>query len=396
MEVAEIGKINNLDAQTENNEEEKAGTEKREGPMAELLSSVPKAPSPDDVVEGPVIATGRARVFVDLYPYGTGIIYGREYLSARETLKNVNIGDTVTAKVIGSENADGYIELSLREARQALIWNEAEAAVQKKAAFELQVTDANKGGLIISWNGINGFLPASQLSPQHYPRVPDGDKEKIFAELKKMVGQKLEVAIITANPKEQKLIFSEKGASTTERSSLVEKYHVGDVLSGIVTGATEFGVFVKLEEGLEGLVHISEMDWALVENPKTRYKIGEQIMVKVIEIKDDKISLSIKALIDDPWKAAATKYKKDQRVDAVVIKYNKHGALASIEEGVAGLVHISEFASESDLRAKLELGKVYPFVITFFEPKERRMTLKPAGSPDAAVGAPTSLIERRS
>ena len=135
---------------------------------------------------------------------------------------------------------------------------------------------------------------------------------------------------------------------------------------------------MKLEEGLEGLVHISEMDWALVENPKTRFKVGETLKVKVIEIKDDKVSLSIKALVDDPWKAAAAKYHKDQKVEAVIIKYNKHGALASIEEGVAGLVHISEFANEEELRSKLELGKVYPFTITFFEPKDRRMTLKPA------------------
>ncbi|KKW34040.1 MAG: RNA binding S1 domain protein [Candidatus Giovannonibacteria bacterium GW2011_GWA2_53_7] len=241
-----------------------------DGPMAELLRSAPKVPSVDDVVEGPVIAFGRARVFVDVHPFGTGIIYGREYLSARETLKNVNIGDTITAKVMGTDNADGYIELSLREARQALIWNEAESAMNKKTMFQLPITDANKGGLIINWNGIHGFLPASQLSHEHYPRVPDGDKDKIFAELKKMVGIKIDVLIITANPKEQKLIFSEKGAGTSERSSLVEKYHIGDVFEGIVTGATEFGIFVKLEEGLEGLVHISEMDWALVENPKTR------------------------------------------------------------------------------------------------------------------------------
>ena len=349
-----------------------------EGPMADYMSAAPKRPGLDDVVEGPIIAIGRARVFVDLHPFGTGIIFGREYLSARETLKNVNIGDTITAKVVGFDNEEGYIELSLREARAALIWNEAEQALQKKTVFELPIAEANKGGLIIHWNGLAGFLPASQLAPAHYPRVPDGDKEKIFVELKKLVGEKLEVMIITANPKEQKLIFSEKGTGTTERTSLIEKYHMGDVAEGIVTGATEFGVFVKLEEGLEGLVHISEMDWALVENPKTRYKAGETVKVKVIEIKDEKISLSIKALVDDPWKAAAAKYKKDQQVDAVVIKYNKHGALASIEEGVAGLVHVSEFGSEEELRSKLELGKVYPFTITFFEPKDRRMTLKPA------------------
>lgn len=350
---------------------------KKETLMGNLLKDTPAAPKLGDVIEGPVVAIGRARVFVDLHPYGTGIIYGREYLSARETLKNVNVGDTVAATIVDRENKDGYIELSLREARQALIWGEAEKAVAQKTVFSLPITEANKGGLIIEWQGIQGFLPASQLSPEHYPRVPDGDKDRIFAELKLLVGKPLEVMIITASPKEQKLIFSEKGSETGEKSSLIEKYHVGDVVTGTVTGATDFGVFVKVEEGLEGLVHISEMDWGLVEDPKSRFKVGESIKVKVIEIKEGKVSLSIKALVEDPWKSAGAKYKKDQEVQAIIIKYNKHGALASVEEGVAGLVHVSEFGDDIALRKNLELGKVYPFTITLFEPKERRMTLKP-------------------
>ena len=347
--------------------------------MSVLTKDIPARPSVGDVVEGPVVAIGRARVFVDLHPYGTGIIYGREYLSARDTLKNVNVGDLITAKVVEVENADGYIEISLREARQALMWSEAEAAVTDKVVFSLPVKDANKGGLIIEWQGLQGFLPASQLGSTHYPRVTDGDKDKIFVELKKLIGEKLEVMIITANPKEQKLIFSEKGAGGAERQTLVGKYQIGDVFDGEVTGATEFGVFVKIEEGLEGLVHISEMDWGLVEDPKKRFKVGDHVKVKVIEIKDDKVSLSIKALTEDPWKTAAAKFKKGERVDAVVIKYNKHGALASIEEGVAGLVHVSELADENELRQTLELGKVHPFSLSFFEPKDRRMTLSFAG-----------------
>ncbi|MBI2048620.1 MAG: S1 RNA-binding domain-containing protein [Parcubacteria group bacterium] len=363
------------DVDEELEQEDKKG--KKDSPMVNLLKDTPSLPAAGDVIEGPVVAIGRARVFVDLHPFGTGIIYGREYLSARETLKNVNVGDIVAATIVDRENKDGYIELSLREARQALIWGEAEKAVSEKVVYELPVTDANKGGLIIVWQGIPGFLPASQLAPEHYPRVPDGDKDKIFTELKGFVGKKLEVVVITANPKEQKLIFAEKGAGAPEKANLVGKYHVNDVLDGVVTGATDFGVFVKLEQGLEGLVHISEMDWALVEDPKNRYRVGEKVKVKVIEIKDDKISLSIKALTDDPWKTASAKYTKGQSVEAVVIKYNKHGALASIEEGVAGLVHISEFENEQALKNSLELGKVYPFTITLFEPKDRRMTLKP-------------------
>ncbi len=355
--------------------DEKKG--KKDSPMVALVKDTPGIPDVGDVIEGPIIAIGRARMFVDLHPFGTGIIYGREYLSARETLKNVNVGDTVAATIVERENKDGYIELSLREARQALIWNEAEKAANDKTVFDLAVTDANKGGLILVWQGIQGFLPASQLAAEHYPRVPDGDKDKIFAELKGLVGKKLSILIITANPKEQKLIFAEKGAGSPEKSGLVEKYRMNDVLDGVVTGSTDFGIFVKLEQGLEGLVHISEMDWALVEDPKSRYRVGEKIKVKVIEIKEEKISLSVKALTEDPWKGAAAKYTKGQQVDAVVIKYNKHGALASIEEGVAGLVHVSEYETETKLKAALELGKVYPFTITLFEPKDHRMTLKP-------------------
>jgi len=146
-------------------------------------------------------------------------------------------------------------------------------------------------------------------------------------------------------------------------------------VKGEVTGAVDFGVFVKLEPGLEGLVHISELDWGLVEDTKTLYKVGDPVDVKVIEVKDDKISLSIKQLKANPWDEAAKKYKKDQTINGVVIKYNKHGALVSIEEGVAGLVHVSEFESEADLKDKLSLGGVNEFKITLFEPGEQKMTL---------------------
>ena len=156
---------------------------------------------------------------------------------------------------------------------------------------------------------------------------------------------------------------------------MVSKYNLGDVVEGEVTGVVDFGVFVKLEEGFEGLVHISEIDWALVENTRDRFKPGEKIRAKIIEVKDGKVSLSVKALKKNPWEDAGAKYKKGDKVSGVVIKYNKHGALVSIEEGVAGLAHISEFGTEEKLREKLELGKTYDFQITLFEPKEHRMTL---------------------
>ncbi len=328
-----------------------------------------------DLVEGKVVNIGKQKIFIDLPPYGVGIIYGREYLSASDVLRKVNVGDTIAAKVVMVENEEGYTELSLREARQALIWSEAEHAILAKTIFEVLVKDANKGGLIVEWQGIQGFLPASQLKAEHYPRVNDGDKDRIQEELKSLIGERISVIIITADPKEGKLIFSEKGPEQKEKEVMVDKYNVGDTVHGTVTGAVEFGLFMKIEEGLEGLVHISEIDWGLVEDPKSLYPIGTQIDAKIIEIKDGKISLSIKALLDNPWKEASNKYKKADEVSGVVIKYNKHGALVSIEEGVAGLVHVSEFENEENLRENLELGKSYKFKITLFEPEEQRMTL---------------------
>lgn len=270
--------------------------------------------------------------------------------------------------------------MSLKEARQALIWTEAEEIIKEKRVLEIPVKDANKGGLILEWQGIQGFLPASHLKSEHYPRVNDGDKDKIYDELKKLVGTPLSVTIIGATPKEGKLIFSEKSPEQKEKSEMVNRYEVGDTVEGTVTGVVDFGVFVKLEEGLEGLVHISEIDWGLVEDPRSMFKVGDRVKVKVIEVKENKISLSVKALKDNPWKEAEKKYKKDMAVEGVIIKYNKHGALASIEEGVAGLVHVSEFENESKLKASLELGKTYKFKITLFDTKEQKMALSFVGN----------------
>lgn len=346
------------------------------GIMATYLADSPAPPQEGDIVEGIVTAIGRARVYIDIAPFGTGLIYGREYMNARDILRKVSPGDTIASKVVSPENEDGYIELSLKEARQALIWADADEAVKKGTILSLEVKEANKGGLIIDWQGIHGFLPASQLSSENYPRVSDGDKDKILVALNELVGKHLSVVMITADPKEHKLIFSEKGLQEKEeKEEKVNKYEVGNVIKGEVTGAVDFGIFVKLEPGLEGLVHISELDWGLVEDTKTLYKVGDVVEVKVIEVKDDKISLSIKQLKENPWVTASKKYTKDQIVDGVVIKYNKHGALASIEEGVAGLVHVSEFETEEKLKTTLSLGGVYKFKITLFEPNEQKMTL---------------------
>jgi small subunit ribosomal protein S1 len=295
---------------------------KKETAMSKVLNDSVTPPSIGDIVEGPVISIEKSSIYIDLKPYGTGIIYGREFIAARDIIKKIGIGDNIGAKVVDTNNPNGYVELSLKEAKQAIIWSEAQDAINGRKIFELPVTEANKGGLIINWQGIQGFLPASQLKAEHYPRVADGDKDRILDELKKLVGQKIQVSIISALPKEGKLIFSEKNLQEKDKEKIIGKYKVGDEVQGEITGIVEFGVFVKIEDGLEGLVHISEIDWSLVEDPKQLFKVGQKIAVKIIEIKEGKVSLSIKALKPNPWNEAAKKYKKDDVVSGVIIKFN--------------------------------------------------------------------------
>ena len=333
----------------------------------------------EDIIEGIIVAIEKSALYVDLGIAGTGIIYGIEFMNARDVIKRINIGDTISAKIVLRENKNGYVELSLKEARQALMWNDAEQAIKDKRIMDLVVKDANKGGLIIEWQGMSGFLPASQLKEDKYPRIEDGDKDKILRELKKLIGKRISVSIISAIPKEGKLIFSEKDGGTGNGKETKEvalgSYIVGDEVEGTVTGVVEFGIFVKLTDGVEGLVHKSEIDWGLVEDTKAHARVGDKVKAKIIEVKDNKISLSLKALKENPWKEAAKKYKKGDEVQGVVIKFNKHGALVSIEEGVAGLVHVSDFGDEAALRSTLSLGKSYKFAITLFDANEERMTL---------------------
>lgn len=356
--------------------------------MFAQFADIANPPKIGDDIEGKVITLHKSRLFVDLSPFGTGVIYGKEFMIARDIIRKVREGDLITAKVCGFDDSEGYIELSLKEAKQALIWKEAEQAVLDKTVLEVTVQDANKGGLMIVWQGIHGFLPASQLKPEHYPKVEDGNKDRIQDELKKLIGQKISLSIITADAKEGKLIFSERGidggishtgsnnkGNAAKSAEMSAKYSIGDDVDGVVTGTVDFGVFIKVNDELEGLAHISELDWGLVEDPRILFKVGDAVKARIIDVKDGKVSMSLKARKDNPWKLASAKYKKDDEVTGVIIKFNRHGALASIEEGVSGLVHISEFGNEAKMKEKIDVGKSYTFKINMFEPREQRMTL---------------------
>jgi small subunit ribosomal protein S1 len=336
-----------------------------------------KPPRIGDIVEGKVIGIGRSAVYVDLGVFGSGIIFGREFYEARSVLKGLKNGDTIFAKITDLENDEGYVELSLSQAANELNWVNLRQKQEKGEIITVKISGVNKGGLITEVSGIPGFLPVSQLSSEHYPRVEGGDTTKIVKELQKFIGQELNVKILDLDSNENKLILSEKAKESEKVKETLKKYNVGDIVEGEITGIVDFGAFIKFgKEKLEGLIHISELDWQLIEDPSEVVKVGEKVKAKIIEIANDKVSLSLKALKKDPWQEISEKYKKEDIVEGQVTKFNPFGAFVRLNPQIQGLCHISEFGSKKKMEEKLEIGKKYKFQILEIKPEEHRMSLK--------------------
>jgi len=336
-------------------------------------TSIPKA---GDLIEGVVLEKKGPRLFVDLGPYGTGIVFGREYTAANDIIKGLNPGDPVSGKVVEADNDEGYVELSLKEAGEERRWVDLKKMMQAGEILELPVLEANRGGLILEIKSVKGFLPASHLSSKNYPRVEGGDKEKIYGELQRLVGQPLKVKILDIDPKENKLIFTERGQTSEELQSAFSKYKIGDVVEGEITSVVDFGAFVKFDEaGLEGLIHISEIDWILIEDPRTILSQGQRVQAKIIDIRGDKISLSLKQLKEDPWSHVLDKFHKGDTVQGKITKFNPFGVFAQLDKDIHGLIHISEFGTEAKMRELVKVGNEYPLKVLMIDPKEHRMSL---------------------
>ncbi len=216
------------------------------------------------------------------------------------------------------------------------------------------------------------------MANEHYPRVSDGERSKILDELRKLVGEELAVKVIDFNPRNDKLIVSEREAAEQNIKELLNQYKEGSEIEGVISGTADFGAFVKFVDNpaIEGLIHISELDHRLIENPRDAVKIGEQIKAKIIEIKDGRVSLSLKALKPDPWEKVEKKYKQGKEAEGTVNKFNPFGAFIDLDPEIQGLIHISEFGSDEEMKKRLEAGKTYKFIIEAVKPEEKRISLK--------------------
>ncbi|MDZ7798886.1 MAG: S1 RNA-binding domain-containing protein [Patescibacteria group bacterium] len=360
-------------------------TSQKASKMEKLLQKEdqPILPKVGDLIKAKVIYISRGAVYLDIDGIATGVVRGKEIIDESGEFSDVKSGDKVQATVLELENENGEIELSFRAAGHQKAWNNLQKMMEKEEIIDTSITDANRGGLMVKVGKIEGFMPVSQLIPEHYPRVEGGDKNKILNKLKEFVGQKIKAKIIDVDESESKLILSEKAAWKKERKKVISKYNVGDIIEGKITGVVDFGIFIEFGDGLEGLIHISELAWQRIENPRNKFEVSDKIKAKIISIEDTKISLSIKKLEEDPWKEVVEKYKVGDIVKGKVLKINPFGAFIELDKDIHGLVHISEL-SEKKINHPSEVVKEneeYKLKILSIEPENHRLglSLKAAG-----------------
>lgn len=346
-----------------------------------------------EIVDAELMKKTPRGVFFDLGKFGTGIVYGAELANARDIIKKLNAGDKISARIETIDGEGGYVELSLSEAGKQKIWQQVQELMDSGEVIKVKVTGANQSGLMADLLGLKAFLPLSQLSAEHYPKGAEGDlsapasalhaggqagQQKGADTLKSFAGQELNVKVIAVNSRTNKLIISEREMLAANVKELLANYQIGQTVDGIVSGIANFGIFVRFVDNpqIEGLVHISELDHRIIDNPKEVVGIDQPVKVKIIDIKEGRVFLSIKALKADPWQENIQKYKAGQEVSGAVYKFNPFGAVIDIDGTIQGLIHVSEFGGTDEMKKALVPKEPRKFVIDSIKAEEKRIILK--------------------
>jgi len=341
--------------------------------MDELLaSSEIQQLKPGDVVEGQVLSVKKHEAWIDLGANGVGVVMRREIAPGQDLEK----GAAVTVSVVDPEMDEGHALLSMKRAAKDKGWDELQTVFEDKQTLEVTAYDANRGGLLIELEGIRGFMPVSQLSADHYPRVSGADKDEIMQKLTALIKQKLTVRILDINRKENKLIFSEKEAVKDDMQERFAKLTVGDEVEGVITGVIDFGAFVNVD-GIEGLIHISEISWERVEDPKNYVKTGDKVNAKIIAIDKDRLSLSLKQMQQDPWLSEVKEFKKGGQVEGRVTRITPFGAFVQLSSAVEALVHVSEMSDDdgTDPEKVFKVNETKQFKVLDVDTDSRKIAL---------------------
>jgi small subunit ribosomal protein S1 len=334
------------------------------------------------IVEGTVLDTSPTEVLVDLGEGVTGVVASRELERMdRVALEALKPGNPVIAYVLKARGSDGRPVLSLARAEEERNWQMAEDYHQSQDVYYSKVAGYNKGGLIVRFGKVRGFVPASQVSRERQRRAEGENPEARWGE---MVGEDIAVKVVEIDRARNRLILSERAAAREwreqQKGRLLEELEVGDVRKGRVISLADFGAFVDLG-GADGLIHLTELSWEHVTHPRELLEVGQEVEVEVISLDRDRkrIGLSLKRKAQDPWEDVLRQYEVGQLVQASVTKLTKFGAFARLVDSpeIEGLIHISELADYrvSHPREVVLVGDVLTLRIVKIDPDQRRLGL---------------------
>ena len=288
-----------------------------------------------ETVNGTVVTIYPKEILVDISKKSFGVVAEWELDQVKEFAATLKVGDKVVAQVMNPENDNGYVVLSLRKASMEQRWTKMQKAKESGEDIEVSGLELAKGGLLVDWQGLRGFIPSTQLDGQ--AAVNPGT----------LIGRRIKVKVLEVDKAVNRLVLSQKasimGVTPSAQKERLEKIHPEDSLKGTVSGVASFGIFVDVD-GLEGLVHISEIAWEKVEHPGNLYKVGDKVDVVVLEVNknEGKLNLSIKRLTPDPWKNILDRYPIDSSISGKVVRSAPYGVFVQIEPGIEGLLHISK------------------------------------------------------
>lgn len=331
-----------------------------------------------DVIDGVIMRLDRDEILVDIGSKSEGIVPTREFSSLPAEEKDaLAIGDNVLVFVVQPENQEGHAVVSIDRARQEKSWRKLQEIYEANDVIEAEVTNYNKGGLLVNLDGVRGFVPASQVT-----EIRGGDDAAKQAEMARLIGSSLPLKVIEINRHRNRLILSERQAVQERRDEMKERLigelKEGETRQGRVSSICDFGAFVDIG-GADGLVHLSELSWSRVRHPSEILKVGQEVDVYVLGInaQEKKIALSIKRTQAEPWSRVAAKYEVGQLVRGTVTQLANFGAFARIEDGIEGLIHVSEIADDRVTHPKqaVKEGQELLLRIIRIDPQRRRMGL---------------------
>lgn len=352
--------------------------------MSTLLSKVTdlRILSVGQTVKGKLIFVTKNKVLIDLENTGIGIVRGKE-LYNEEYLSRLKVGEEVEAIVINLDNELGMIELSFREIGKERMWQEIKQAQEQQLTVEATIRDANRGGFLVKVRGIDGFLPASLLSPTHAIKQVGMEEKSLLNQIRKYIGQVFQVKIVSINPETETVIVSEKAVSDEIVKEKLTNYKNGDIVEGEIIGIVDFGLFVRFDENLDGLVHISEIAWKKVEDPRREFKVGEKIKAKIIDIdQDNRINLSIKQITENPWTDFVKNTKPGDTFVGKISKIVSYGVIVINQNDIQGLCHISQISdpaitNPADIHKYFKIGDTSEFTILSVQEEKLYLTKLP-------------------